>query len=158
MFKTIENTNYEISESGEVRRIYKNGNITILKPAITYNGYMYVNLYYINHGKRKKKTIHRLLAETFIPNDNPNYKIIDHIDRNRLNNSIDNLRWVNAEINANNSSKVINKKGCICETKDKVKGKIYTYFRAYWYENKKKKSKRFKTRQEATNHLQLIYP
>ena len=55
MFKTIENTNYEISESGEVRRIYKNGNITILKPAITYNGYMYVNLYYINHGKRKKK-------------------------------------------------------------------------------------------------------
>ena len=41
---------------------------------------------------RKKYAVHRLIAETFLPN--PNNKIcINHIDGNRLNNSITNLEW-----------------------------------------------------------------
>ena len=49
------------------------------------------------------KFIHRLpkIGEYYIdnPNDAP---CIDHIDRNKLNNSIDNLRWVTHKENMNN--------------------------------------------------------
>lgn len=62
----------------------------------TQTGYYYVNLY-----KDKKATphyIHRLLGLHYI--DNPqNKKYIDHIDRNRLNNNLCNLRWVTATEN-----------------------------------------------------------
>jgi hypothetical protein len=43
--------------------------------------------------KQIKKSIHQLVAQTFIPNTN-NYTEIDHIDRNKKNNSKNNLRWV----------------------------------------------------------------
>jgi hypothetical protein len=42
--------------------------------------------------KQIKKSIHQLVAQTFIPNPN-NYTEIDHIDRNKLNNRYTNLRW-----------------------------------------------------------------
>jgi hypothetical protein len=51
--------------------------------------------------KQIKKSIHQLVAETFIPNPN-NYTEIDHIDRNKRNNSKDNLRWVTRSENMNN--------------------------------------------------------
>jgi hypothetical protein len=44
--------------------------------------------------KQIKYSAHRLIAETLIPNPY-NYPEIDHIDRNKQNNSIDNLRWTN---------------------------------------------------------------
>jgi hypothetical protein len=43
--------------------------------------------------KQIKKSIHQLVARTFIPNPN-NYTEIDHIDRNKKNNSKNNLRWI----------------------------------------------------------------
>lgn len=36
--------------------------------------------------------MHRLVAETFIPNPN-NYPCVNHKDENKLNNCIDNLEW-----------------------------------------------------------------
>lgn len=42
---------------------------------------------------RQTKTIHRLIAIHFIPNPS-NKKYVNHIDKNPLNNSIDNLEWV----------------------------------------------------------------
>ena len=49
-----------------------------------------VDLYENNKGK--KRTVHRLVAEAFIPNPD-NKPTVDHIDGNRTNNSISNLRW-----------------------------------------------------------------
>ena len=43
--------------------------------------------------RQKKVNIHRLVAETFIPNPN-NYDSIDHKDRNKLNNHVSNLEWM----------------------------------------------------------------
>lgn len=58
--------------------------------AINGTGYRVVT---IKFGLGKKTLcVHRIVAETFI--DNPENKpTVDHIDRNKLNNSVDNLRW-----------------------------------------------------------------
>ncbi len=50
---------------------------------------------------RNKKRIHRLLAIQYIPNPD-NLPEIDHIDRNKLNNELTNLRWVIHSENMNN--------------------------------------------------------
>jgi hypothetical protein len=54
------------------------------------NNYVCVDLW--KNNKAKKCTIHRLLAETFIPNP-LNKPTVDHKDGNRQNNAIENLRW-----------------------------------------------------------------
>ena len=48
--------------------------------------------------------VHRLVLETFKPNKYPwLYDRCDHIDRNRANNDVKNLRWSNALLNRLNS-------------------------------------------------------
>jgi hypothetical protein len=46
--------------------------------------------------------VHRLVGMVFIPNTNPHHKVIDHIDRNPLNNNYKNLRWCCQRANSNN--------------------------------------------------------
>lgn len=86
--------NYKISNLGQVR----NSKGKILALDIT-RGHYYIKLY--KDSKGKMKYIHKLIAEAFIPNPN-NFPLIDHIDRNPLNNSIDNLRWATISQNGYN--------------------------------------------------------
>ena len=64
----------------------------------------------INHGYRKigynhkNYSVHRLVAETFIPNPE-NKPCVDHIDRNPLNNNVSNLRWATVKENNLNQKK-----------------------------------------------------
>ena len=78
---------YSIDKSGNVYSHYRN---VILKTHTSHNGYLMINLY--KGGISKLIPIHRLVALTFIPNPE-NKPEIDHIDTNRKNNSVDNLRW-----------------------------------------------------------------
>lgn len=62
-------------------------------------GYLRLCLY--KNNKQHKKVVHRLVAEAFIPNPN-NYPTVDHIDRNRQNNKVTNLRWCTLSDNMKN--------------------------------------------------------
>lgn len=106
---------YEISNLGRVRSVdrivERNGNEMFIKSKVKRlcikGGYYYVTLY-IN-GVCKHKYIHQLVAETFIPNPQ-NKPCIDHINTNRLDNRIENLRWVTRKENNNNPQTLLNKK------------------------------------------------
>lgn len=93
---------YQISNLGNVKslhRIANNNHIIhekILKPQKNYNGYLIVNLY--KNNKMKAKLIHRLVGKTFIDNPN-NYNYINHIDKNKSNNNINNLEWCTQSYN-----------------------------------------------------------
>lgn len=89
---------YAITEDGKVWS-YKNN---IFLSQFLKKGYYFVNLCGIKG--RKAESVHRLLALTYIPNPE-NLPVVDHIDRNRTNNSLSNLRWASFETNANNIDK-----------------------------------------------------
>lgn len=99
-WKTIKGfENYEVSNEGEVRNITTG---LVLKPRDNGAGYLYVDLYVNKEAARRY--IHRLVAETFIPNTN-NKPEVNHIDEDKANNSVSNLGWVTAKENSNYGTK-----------------------------------------------------
>ena len=85
---------YEVSDTGLVRN--SKGQIRSAKPNKNVQ-YLQIDLYKQNI--RTHKYIHRLVAETFIPNPN-NLSEINHIDGNKQNNLVSNLEWVSKKENA----------------------------------------------------------
>ena len=144
--KVKDYENYTINEEG----IVMNKKGKELKPCIHTTGYKMVDLY--KDGKRKHFRLHRLLAETFIPNPN-NYKIIDHIDRDRLNNNLNNLRWTTPTGNALNREF----KGGGISYEEMIRGeKVYEYYRLRWQIHNVRYSKRFKNLEEAEKFKQKL--
>lgn len=94
---------YSVSNLGRVKSLQVwNGNQhlrkydgcdLVLKPCDGRNGYYYVSLC------GRKHTIHRLVAEAFIPNPESKSQV-NHIDGNKLNNCVDNLEWCTNRENA----------------------------------------------------------
>ena len=92
---------YQVSNYGNVKSILYN---KILKSCWRNSKKEYKTVYLSNCNKRKTFSIHRLVAAAFIPNPN-NKPCVDHIDGNRLNNHVDNLRWATHLENNNNPIK-----------------------------------------------------
>lgn len=126
----IPNTKYEITEYGDVRRVFKNGAIHYITPRKNKEGYLIIKI------NKKNRYIHQLVCRAFLENIN-NYPVIDHIDRNKQNNHFMNLRYTTNKGNAINTDKYENRKGYICKTKDtqiyKNKTKTYEGWRAYYH-------------------------
>lgn len=105
---------YQISNLGRVKSL--RGNEKILKQLVNRDGYYVVRIR--KNKKRKEYFVHRLIALCFIEYKN-NYKYLEdeknkvfnvnkltvnHIDKNRLNNNIDNLEWCTSRYNVHYSS------------------------------------------------------
>ncbi len=96
IWKTINETNYEASSNGEIRNI-KTGRI--LKQRIDKRTGYYIVDIQINGQSTTFKT-HRLIAKTFLKVESNS--VVDHIDRDRTNNNVNNLRMVSIEENLAN--------------------------------------------------------
>ena len=119
-----------------------------LKQHLNARGYLFVRLNQQNK-KPKNFNIHRGLAENFIPNPF-NIPYVDHIDRDKENNQLNNLRWVFPFDNSQNITK--------CDPRNKLGIKNISY------DEKRKKYvfakcirekhclKRFKTLEEALSY------
>lgn len=92
---------YEVSEDGRIKTIER----VITLPSHSYlkkeriltqfkdgRGYMHVKLY-DGKGKPKSLCIHRIVASTFILNDDKTKLEVNHIDGNKSNNCVSNLEW-----------------------------------------------------------------
>jgi len=88
--------NYICRSNGEIYSLKTKRN---MKVHINDRGYHTIVLK--NNGRRRCAGLHRLLGECFI--DNPENKCdIDHIDRNKSNNDLSNLRWATRQENNEN--------------------------------------------------------
>ena len=116
---------YEVSNKGNVRCLnYKNTNeVKILTPYKTNRGYLRVDLY--SNGKARHHSVHRLVANAFIPNPN-NLPQVNHKDENPLNNHIDNLEWCTVSYNINYGNRNSKVSKILQETKDSIPIKQYT--------------------------------
>tara|TARA_R110000796_G_C14343767_1_gene410704 strand:- start:38 stop:520 length:483 start_codon:yes stop_codon:yes gene_type:complete len=121
--------NYTISEEGEV---YNKKYERYLKHSNNGKGYLFVNL--CKDGKKKQYYIHRLIALHYI--EKPEDKLeVDHIDRDKTNNSVNNLRWAtkaeqarNRNAYSNTGYKYISKTTINgCDYYNVVKTKVFNY-------------------------------
>lgn len=97
IFIEDEPTNYEVNNNGEVRNIKTK---KTLKPCLSNSGYQVISM--SNNGKIKSANVHTLVAKAFIPNDKPMlYTDVHHIDGDKLNNNVKNLRWTTHSENKN---------------------------------------------------------
>lgn len=121
---------YEVSNLGHVRSLNRIVNSSdrffhqltrihygkTLTPSLEQNGYLTVRLCY--QQKVKAFSIHKLVAQAFIPNPN-NLPQVNHKDEDKTNNCVDNLEWCTAKYNCNYGTRSI-------RLSNKLKGRVFT--------------------------------
>ena len=86
---------YQVNNIGGVRSI-KQGRIKILQPVKSHSGYLKVHLSL--KSVVLQQSVHRLVAEAFIPNP-ANLSDVNHLDRVKHNNKEVNLEWISKSHN-----------------------------------------------------------
>ena len=121
---------YQISNLGNVKSLKRNrfnyrlqrmiivNKEKLLKQSFDGKKYLFVTLQ--KHKSRKNYRIHRLVAESFIPNPN-NLPQVNHIDGNKTNNCVSNLEWCDGSYNVKESFRLgLSKKGAVHPNSKKV--------------------------------------
>lgn len=100
---------YQVSNLGNVRSLNykKTKKIQILKASLSGFNKKYKSVCMRVKGKSIRRNIHRLVAETFIPNPK-NLPEINHIDEDGTNNKISNLEWCDRKYNLNYGNRTKN--------------------------------------------------
>lgn len=95
---------FQVSSYGNIRNInyYGTGIIKIVNQRPNENGYMVVSL--SKNKKTKLCYVHRLVAETFLPNPE-NKPEVNHIDEDKTNNRVENLEWKTHRGNCNHGTR-----------------------------------------------------
>lgn len=89
---------YQVSNRGNVKSLNyrRTGKEKILKGSDDGTGYLRVGLW--KDGNAKECTIHRLVAQAFLPNPD-NLPQINHKDEDKYNNCVENLEWCSSQYN-----------------------------------------------------------
>lgn len=109
---------YEVSNFGRVRNRKLNGTYKFLQGHDNGQGYLCVNIY----GNTLK--IHSMVTHVFL-GPRPDNLVVDHKDRNRTNNNINNLQYVTIKENARNTERF---RTDIIDIEDKTRRESYAYF------------------------------
>lgn len=123
LFKTIQEfPKYQISNLGNIKN--SKGELLVIGKRQSNSGYIQVRL--CKDGKYYYRYLHRLMAETFIPNPN-NYRTINHINGNKMDNRISNLEWASDEMQQRHAFIIGLKSNGISFTREQL-FEIYTLF------------------------------
>lgn len=90
---------YLVSDSGQVWSLYRH---RALKPTIDKYGYEKVGLF--DGHKACHRTVHRLVAQAFIPNPN-DLPTVNHINEDKTDNRVSNLEWASVADNDNHGTR-----------------------------------------------------
>lgn len=82
-----------ISNFGRLKSKKRNNDIVLVTPSLI-KGYPIINIK-LNTTKRTTRYLHKLVAEAFLQKENENQTFVIHIDYNKDNNHIKNLKWAN---------------------------------------------------------------
>lgn len=83
------NIKYQLSDQGELTS--SRGQVTKVITGTLSGGYLRANI--MTKQGPQRFYIHKLVAETFIPNEDPLKTKVIHLDHNKTNNAHTNLRW-----------------------------------------------------------------